>query len=224
MPPHVNTSRKSPNHSSRIGYPVRLMLLHATVGGLRSSLDWLCDSATRVSSHYVISKEGVIYQLVAETESAWHAGTAVWQGETAVNEISIGVELENLTGMRGFKGQDPYPDAQIKKLTELVRNLMERYKGIAVARHLDVALPKKRKSDPAGFPWVAWRAQLVAPAPPPASRPHRVIGLPVYQRADHTGALWGHLVSNEQVVIDDSVTGHLADDRGFVDLAGLEPM
>ncbi len=39
--------------------------------------------------------------------------------------------------------------------------------------------------------------------------------------ADHTGALWGHLTTGEQVAIDDMNNGHLSDGRGFVDLKGL---
>lgn len=141
------------------------MVLHASVGNAKSSLDWLTAAASRVSSHYFITKTGVIYQLVSETEAAWHAGDASWQGETAVNEISIGVELEN-----DNDGKDPYPAAQVAALTELARGLKQRYPGIAFARHLDVALPKGRKTDPAGFGWVAWNAQLSAPqtpTPPP---------------------------------------------------------
>jgi N-acetyl-anhydromuramyl-L-alanine amidase AmpD len=168
MAANINTSRKSPNRSSRDGHSVRVAILHATVGGLESSLIHLCSPLSRVSSHYVISKAGVVYQLVAETEAAWHAGTAAWMGETAINELSIGIELENRTGMTGFKGQDPYPAAQVQKLTDLARNLISRYPTIAFARHLDVALPKGRKTDPAGFPWTQWKQAL---AMPPTSPP-----------------------------------------------------
>jgi hypothetical protein len=69
------------------------------------------------------------------------------------------------------------------------------------------------------------RADLRKPAPTiPHARPYRVKGLPVYQRSERSGALWGHLASGEQVVIDDPLDGHLSDGRGFVDLAGLEPL
>jgi hypothetical protein len=69
------------------------------------------------------------------------------------------------------------------------------------------------------------RADLRKPAPSiPPVRPYRVKGLPVYQRSERSGALWGHLASGEQVVIDDPFDGHLSDGRGFVDLAGLEPL
>lgn len=226
----VNQSRKSPNHASRSGHPIRVVILHATVGTLKSSLDWLCSPAARVSSHYVISKTGVIYQLVAETEAAWHAGDANWHGETAVNEISIGVELANSTGMKGFKGQDPYPAVQVQALTDLARNLMRRFPGIAFARHLDVALPKGRKTDPAGFPWREWRAQL-APAPPvphPPANParYRVRPVLISQRSEGGAPYAGELQPGEVVEIDIVYANnmcHLKDERGFVPIAALMP-
>ena len=56
----------------------------------------------------------------------------------------------------------------------------------------------------------------------------RVAGLPVYERADRTGALWGHLDPGQHVVIDDLSNGHIAQVDGvpaaigFVDIKGLE--
>lgn len=163
----LNTSRKSPSHSSRAGHPVRVCIIHASIGGLQSTLNWLCDPVNRVSAHYVISKAGTLYQLVPETLAAWHAGDALWQGETAINECSIGIELINSTGMRNFIGQDPYPEVQIARLVDLALNLKSRYPGIAFARHLDVAIPKGRKSDPAGFAWMAFKERLTPPPPRP---------------------------------------------------------
>ena len=63
------------------------------------------------------------------------------------------------------------------------------------------------------------RASLVPPA-----WAARCIGLPIYQRADHTGALAGYLATGDQVVIDDLSNGHLADHRGFVDIKGLDAL
>ena len=196
------------------------------MGGLKSSLNWLCNPAARVSSHYVISQTGVIYQLVAETEAAWHAGDAIWQGEKAVNEISIGVELENRTGMDGFDGQDPYPDVQVNKLTELARSLMQRYSSIAFARHLDVALPKGRKTDPAGFAWGSWKATLVFPPQPAHYRVKADMFWLEDRRPDAPIANKGRalLRVGDVVVIDNVTSGwaHAQNGIGFTLIAGLE--
>lgn len=157
-----STSYRSPNHSPRHGHPITMLVLHATAGSARSALSWLCSPASKVSASYLIDKSGRVYQLVADSEAAWHAGVARWNGETAINEVSLGVELENAND-----GKEPYPPAQYAALLELSRMKVAEY-HIAldnVVRHLDIALPKGRKTDPAGFPWAQFKADLLAALP-----------------------------------------------------------
>jgi len=156
----------SPNHSSRGGTAITMILLHATVGSYTSSLDWLRNPQTknpddRVSTHYLIRRDGHIAQLVADDQTAWHAGRARWHGITAINEASIGIELENAND-----GHDPYPAAQLDAARLLCRSLIAAYHILRanVVRHLDVATPAGRKTDPAGFPWPAFVDGLYAPA------------------------------------------------------------
>lgn len=156
----IETTFSSPNHESRNGKAVRLLVLHATVGSLQSAVSWLCNPKSKASTHYLISKTGRMLRLVDEEKSAWHAGRASWRGITDVNAISIGVELEN-----DNSGRDPYPDAQVDALTDLALDIRRRYPGLNYARHLDVAVPKGRKSDPAGFPWGDW-LRTMSPADP----------------------------------------------------------
>src|SRR5262245_14133452 len=118
----IITYLPSPNRSPRVpGDPIDLVVLHASVGSFRSSLDWLRNPKSGVSSHYLISKTGDIAQLVDESEQAWHAGVSFWRGRTNLNRYSVGIEIENLTGMVGFKGQDPYPQTQIEAVSWLVQ-------------------------------------------------------------------------------------------------------
>ena len=151
----------SPNVSLR-RRPITMGVIHATVGNFKSSLDWLCHPASRVSSNYLLSKEGVIYELADPAKyTAWHAGYCKVDGklDAGVNEYSIGYELENLNN-----GDDPYPDVQVAALTELVKLHVAQFSipGNRLVRHLDIAYPWGRKSDPAGFPWDTWRAQFAA--------------------------------------------------------------
>lgn len=166
----IDTTHPSPNHSSRHGRPVTLLVMHATVGPYTGSLGWLCDPASRVSAHYLIAKTGHIAQLVAETEAAWHAGVSSWRGldSTAIQLQSIGIELENLTGMidphTGIPHlPDPYPVAQLIAATDLCRDIIHRYGilPINVVRHLDIA--PTRKSDPANLDWPAFCVGLFDP-------------------------------------------------------------
>lgn len=62
--------------------------------------------------------------------------------------------------------------------------------------------------------------KAIARPTPAAPKRYRVReGLPVYQRPERTGPLWGFLVAGEEVIAD--ATGHLEDERGWVDLNGL---
>lgn len=178
MPPAIDsTTHRSPNHSPRFDRAITMLLLHATAGSARSALAWLCnplpdgDPKKRVSTHYLIDKSGHIYQLVPDEQAAWHAGRAAWNGETAINELSLGIELENAND-----GKDPYPPAQYSALLELARmKVAQHHINIDnVVRHLDVAVPKGRKSDPAGFPWVQFRADLLASLPFDPLRTHTI--------------------------------------------------
>jgi group I intron endonuclease len=61
-----NTSWQSPNRSSRNGRPISMLVLHATVGSARSSLDWLCSKVSNASTHYLI---GASVSLRPDAES-----------------------------------------------------------------------------------------------------------------------------------------------------------
>ena len=86
----------SPTHRPRT-QPIRLIVLHATVGSYDSALGWLCNLASGVSTHYLIRKDGHTAQLVADDQVANHAGVSRWRDVWNVNGISLGIELENAT-------------------------------------------------------------------------------------------------------------------------------
>lgn len=159
----IDRSHTSPNHSSRNGMAITMLVLHATAGSLQSSLAWLCNPKSLVSCHYLIGTTGQIYQLVPDTRCAWHAGVSAWDGITAVNPRSIGIELENAN-----TGTDPYPSAQYAALVTLTRTLLLAHPILAarIVRHLDIAVPKGRKSDPAGFDWQRYLADVTPYAVP----------------------------------------------------------
>jgi N-acetyl-anhydromuramyl-L-alanine amidase AmpD len=136
-----------------------MLVMHATVGGLLSSLRWLTNPASKVSIHYEISKSGQVYQLVSDEYAAWHAGKSVWltMGSDTIQVSSIGVELENSNS-----GKDPYPAVQFEAAVSLAREKVAQYNIPLrnVVRHLDIAFPPGRKTDPAGFPWDRFLARL----------------------------------------------------------------
>lgn len=219
----IDITPESPNQSSRNGARIGMLVLHATVGSYAASLAWLCNPASSASTHYLIRKDGYINQLVPNDRAAWHAGKSAWMGMTSgqIQQRSLGIELENAND-----GHDPYPAAQLAAAHWLCQVLVSRYniERADVVRHLDIAIPKGRKTDPAGLPWPAFADSLYMDVPPVAARAYVVTGLPIYQKQDMTGALAGHLTSGDTVLIDRvyaNGAGHDASGRGFVDMDGL---
>lgn len=162
----------SPNWDAR-KHPISLVILHYT--GMQNgeiARARLCDPApiagryrgpwqspqidddtplNPASAHYLVLEDGRVERLVSEDKRAWHAGAGSWQGEGALNDRSIGVEIVN--GGHDF-GLPPYAEAQIAALIALVREICARH-GLgprSVIGHSDVA--PTRKADPGEhFPW-----------------------------------------------------------------------
>jgi len=106
----------------------------------------------RVSSHFLIRRDGALIQFVPCARRAWHAGESSWKGRRGCNDFSIGIEMEGT-------GEVPFTDAQYGKLAALTRALKRRYPVADIAGHSDVA--PGRKSDPGPhFDWARLRAML----------------------------------------------------------------
>ena len=129
--------------------PVVIVLHYTEQDSVEQSLDTLRsrNSGGRVSSHYLLGKDGKIYQLVRDAQRAWHAGAGRWGAITDVNTASIGIEIDN-------DGKSPFPDAQIDSLIVLLRDLTTRLRipPTQIIGHSDLA--PTRKIDPGPlFPW-----------------------------------------------------------------------
>jgi N-acetylmuramoyl-L-alanine amidase len=145
--------RPSPNHGERkLNAKPDMIVLHYT--GMRdteAALVKLCSAGSEVSTHYVVMEDGYIVQCVPEARRAWHAGAAVWEGESDINSCSIGIEIANPGHSHGYPD---FPKRQIAAVTALCRSVFTRYRIPAwrVLGHSDVA--PARKQDPGEkFPW-----------------------------------------------------------------------
>lgn len=154
---YSDTSRQAKYADTRI----RFLVMHYTEINEQQSLDVLTNE--QVSAHYVVpdhpktkNGEPVIWQLVPESERAWHAGTSSWQGTTELNAASIGIENVNLGPIDTPQGRtwQPYPPEQVDAIIRLAKDIVTRY-GIPPTRvvgHSDIA--PQRKIDPGPvFPW-----------------------------------------------------------------------
>ncbi|MBT3765097.1 MAG: N-acetylmuramoyl-L-alanine amidase [Rhodospirillaceae bacterium] len=186
----------SPNFDVRPdGAEIDMLVLHYT--GMETgeaALERLCDSAAKVSAHYLIHENGDVVQMVEEVNRAWHAGVASWRGESDVNARSIGIELVNPGHEFGYR---EFPDAQLTALEGLCLDILSRHSIPArnVVGHSDVA--PTRKQDPGElFPWQQLAAKKIGIWP-------RRLGS-ISSSTDHVAALfllYGYDVENLPLAI-----------------------
>jgi N-acetylmuramoyl-L-alanine amidase len=166
--------RFSPNHGPR-PEPGRIdmLVLHYTgMTTAAAALERLCDPGARVSAHYVVDENGVIWRLVPESRRAFHAGVSCWAGESDLNAVSLGIEIVNPGHEWGYRR---FPEAQMASVEALCAELISRHSIPAhrVVGHSDIA--PNRKADPGElFDWPRLaRAGIGIWPPANASEPAR---------------------------------------------------
>ena len=148
------TLNYSPNFDlkKRKNKEIKFIIFHYT--GMKKesdSINKLIKFNSKVSSHYLIKKNGEILTLVPEPYIAWHAGVSNWKNFKSINKYSIGIEISN-------SGHDynytKFTNKQIKSLLKLSKYLIKKYKikKNFILGHSDIA--PERKIDPGEkFPW-----------------------------------------------------------------------
>ena len=119
---------KSPNHSKRYRNKkkIKFIVLHYTgMQSERVSVERLTNKKSKVSSHYLINREGKIIKMVDEKNIAWHAGKSKWKNFVNINNQSIGIELVNKGHQFGY---EDFSNKQISQLALLCRVLIKKYK------------------------------------------------------------------------------------------------
>jgi len=104
----------------------------------------------KVSSHFLIEREGSLIQFVPTHKRAWHAGESVCLGKPKVNDFSIGIEVEGLD-----TDPDGFTEQQYASLRALCDCLQQAYPAISANNlfaHSDIA--PGRKPDPG--PYFDW--------------------------------------------------------------------
>ena len=96
----------------------------------------------RVSSHFLIRRDGELIQFVACGKRAWHAGQSEWRGRGRCNDFSVGVS--NWKGRTTCRSRTP----STLQLARLTRALGRAYPITDCVGHSDIATPPGRKTDP----------------------------------------------------------------------------
>tara|TARA_Y100001958_G_C20975216_1_gene368604 strand:- start:55 stop:702 length:648 start_codon:yes stop_codon:yes gene_type:complete len=121
--------------------------MKSEVGALKR----LTNSKSKVSSHYLIKRNGDIIILVPDLYIAWHAGKSYWKNLDSLNKNSIGIEICNPGHKNNYK---EFSEKQIKSIFYLSRNLINKYniKIENILGHSDIA-PLRKKDPGEKFPW-----------------------------------------------------------------------
>ncbi len=96
----------------------------------------------KVSSHFLITRTGKLFQFVSTQNKAWHAGVSSFLDREKCNDFSIGIELEG-------DGDTAFEEPQYQALAKLMAKLGNIYPQLQVAGHSDIA--PERKTDPGKF-------------------------------------------------------------------------
>jgi N-acetylmuramoyl-L-alanine amidase len=172
----------SPNVTSPMPKKPSGIVIHYTAAGSgKGSANYFAGKAAGVSAHFVIDRDGTVYQCVSLKDKAWHAGVSQWPTGTKqknCNDFTIGIELANwgwltkdsagkvLTYTKAvfngptveIKGKlwEVYPEAMIESLKSVLA-IVSTKTGIQinstnVVGHEHIAPTRKTDPGPA-FPW-----------------------------------------------------------------------
>jgi hypothetical protein len=170
---YVPASPRNYAHTPRPASAVTLLVIHTIEGTAAGAISWFRNPRARVSSNYVVSREGRVTQMVPNWLVAWHAGNGY------VNRHSIGIEHEGYVDVPAI-----FTDAEYRASAKVASALLARY-PIALDRrhvigHSEVPDPNRRgrfggyshHTDPGR--WWDWRrymsyvsSYLVGVTPPP---------------------------------------------------------
>jgi N-acetylmuramoyl-L-alanine amidase len=131
------------NYKKVVRKKTEYIIVHTSEAGLRSTLNTVSGGKCLLGNgrrtcgghaHYVIARDGQTYRVLDKEYIADHAGLSMWDGETDLSQVSIGIELV------GYH-YTPITAAQYKSIGILIDTLKGVY-GLndrAVLTHAQVA-------------------------------------------------------------------------------------
>ncbi|HBJ74859.1 MAG TPA: hypothetical protein DDY86_04930 [Syntrophaceae bacterium] len=113
------SNRYSPlNHKRPFRPDTRYIILHTTEGALEGSLRKVRRYG---EAHYFVTPAGEVYRIIDRRKIAKHAGRSMWEGQSTLDDYSIGIEVV------GFHNRD-ITTSQYTALRELLRQLKSLYR------------------------------------------------------------------------------------------------
>ena len=125
---------------------VKYIIIHYTgMKTLKLAYQKLTNKSSNVSAHYLITRKGIIFNLLCPKYKAWHAGKSKWKNNVNINDYSIGIELENKGHEFGYSNFTNIQYLSLKRLINFIKknfNILDEN----IIFHSDIA--PNRKQDP----------------------------------------------------------------------------
>jgi N-acetyl-anhydromuramyl-L-alanine amidase AmpD len=199
--PTIDRTHRSPNvWANDPARHAEAIVCHITDG--TSSLAWLCSTASGVSAHYLIDRDGTIHELVdPATDSAWANGprcnpdlsnplAAMWQAAGLnPNHYTVSIEHE---GKTSFERGGSLTAAQWSSSEQLIAWLCDRFGLTPDRTHIigHYQLDSCTRHDCPGFSPAEWTALIAAVAAASAAPDERAAlladanALPLFARGN----------------------------------------
>ena len=167
----LDTAKRRPISGGAVMAIRRFLVIHFTAGASgMSSINYWRQLGNGVCAHFVIERDGTVYQCRPCNRTAGHAGSSKWKDPNSgltyhgLNSCSIGIELANggdsypekFSALEPTKAAhknggpvtewETYPSAQLAACEMLSKVLCDRYHLDDVVGHEDIA--PNRKTDP----------------------------------------------------------------------------
>jgi len=157
--------------AGRGGERVRAICLHVSEGARGSVLSWFANPASDASAHYLVNKDGTVWQFVREEDTAWANGavnspdrTIGWlddclRRDQNPNRLTVSIETER-------RWWEPLTAAQYAALVALARAILARH-GLVAGR--ETLIPHAaidsvdRANCPGNLDWARLLADLATP-------------------------------------------------------------
>lgn len=134
---------KSPNHfNGREGWKADMIVMHITDGNYDGAISWLTNPVSRVSSHYIVAKDGRKEQLVDFQDASWSNGTStdpnsnvyygkslnniVRERKTNANFYTYTIEHEGFLNEEGKLTEAQY-QSSLSVVKDIITDMKNRY-------------------------------------------------------------------------------------------------
>lgn len=132
---------------------IDIIVLHHTgpSSGAKGVVDTL--KSRGLSVHYIVDRDGKVYQIASENLVTWHAGCDVGSTckKSGINSHSVGIEIVNAGSY-----SDKFTDAQYESINNLVKDIAERnnipYDNKHIIGHYEITTAKYDPSP--NFDWL----------------------------------------------------------------------